>query len=154
VIARATTNNRHQQRTTEEVNMGYSINMLRMDDIHIKADGLARLNAALPPTCRTKWSDGKLFGDTAEEVAEELCELGFIAETAHDGVTIEGWDGQKQPWEWQEILRAIAVAAPESEAVWVVVGEDLDMWAHLFGGGKVNTEDVEISVAGKVLVRP
>ena len=32
--------------------MGYSINMLRMDDIHIKADGLARLNAALPVKTR------------------------------------------------------------------------------------------------------
>ena len=127
--------------------MGYSISMLRMDDIHIKADGLARLNAALPPTCRTKWSDGKMFGDTAEEVAEELCDLGFVAETAHDGVTIGWWDGQKQPWEWDEILRAIAKAAPSSEAVWIVMGEDGWMWSHVFADGSVSTESVDVVVS-------
>jgi hypothetical protein len=147
VIARATTNNRHQQRTTEEVNMGYSIRTLRMDDIAIPADGLSTFNENLPDAWRYRWHDNAKFGDTPEGVQEELAGIGFMADIVEGGVVVNGWDGDKQPWEWDEILRAIAKAAPSSEAVWIVMGEDGWVWAHVFADGSVSTESVDVIVA-------
>ena len=132
--------------------MGYRISFYRMEPVQIEAGNLPVLASEIPDTYKDDWRTRQPWPATADGMAGLLEDIGFSTEIDGTGdILISGWYGEKQPWEWSEILRAIAKAAPSADSTWVIIGEDEYIWAEVFKDGTVTSEDVEIVVAGRVL---
>ena len=128
--------------------MGYRISMYRMDAVRVEGeDAVRRLGRALPS--REDWRTRRPYGEDIDGVTLHLEDFGFTFDSGDDWLEINGWCGEKQPWDWSEILSAIAEASPKTDATWIVIGEDDYIWAEVFEDGKVTSEDVEVVVAGR-----
>ena len=64
-----------------------------------------------------------------------MADYGFIVDSVEDNIFLYSWGGDKIGSSWDDVWNALAKVA-DGETVWVMVGEDQQVWAERLANGE------------------
>lgn len=75
------------------------------------------------------------YEDYTRVIVAMMVDYGFIVDTMDDSIFLYSWGGDKIGSSWDDVWNYLAKVV-EHEVVWVMVGEDQQIWAERLAGGE------------------
>jgi hypothetical protein len=73
-----------------------------------------------------------------------MADYGFIQDRDDNSLHLIGWGGDKIGSSWDDVWNILAQVV-DSDVLWVMVGEDQQVWAERLSGGKRETLSVDFN---------
>ena len=116
--------------------MGYSAEKVSGDSIVIKKSKATEFVNLLR-------EGEKRFGHETVVIAI-MADYGFIQDRDDNSLHLIGWGGDKIGSSWDDVWNILAQVV-DSDVLWVMVGEDQQVWAERLSGGKRETLSVDFN---------